>query len=229
MRITVIDGHNLILRVQALTEKIDYEGRRASREEAEALILAWADREGEGAVRLVYDGRLFEGSHPGSRDEGRLQVRFADPPAEADDLIRHEAMEASLRADAVVVVTGDKALARSVEEYGARVVDPGSFFRELTRKPPSPDKERRFSADEIDALRAEMMERGEGEPDRVVEETPRPAPRKPTPPEPRPPRPKQPAVRPRPEKEERREKFQAKRKRGAGKGKPKSRKKRRGY
>ncbi|MFH1278005.1 MAG: NYN domain-containing protein [Candidatus Eisenbacteria bacterium] len=231
MRITVIDGHNLILGVRSLAERVDFDGKRASRKEAETLILAWAEREGDMAVRLVYDGRRFEGSHPESRDEGPLRVRFSDPPAEADDLILHEAMDASLRADSVTVVTGDKELARSVEELGARVVDPAEFYRELVRRPPGPDKEHRFSADEIEALHEEMLGRGEGEEVPAAREATASPPRtvKAAPPKPKTPKQKRPAVQQGPKKEERREKFEAKQKRAKPKSKPKSRKKRRGF
>lgn len=231
MKLTLVDGHNLILRVRELTERLEFDGRRASREQAEEAILAWASRASDLRVRIVYDGEEVEGSHPGSRDAGPMQVRFADPPAEADDVIRHEAREAVARGDVVTVVTGDKELARSVEALGARVIDPDAFFAEVVRVPPPADKEARFTRGEIEALHREMLARGEAPP--PPEPPAAPAARvrlRPAPPTPSPsPKPKKPAAPPRPDKDGRRARYLEKQKKTRSDGAGRKPKKKRGF
>ncbi len=229
----LVDGHNLILTVRNLTEYLVFQNRRASRDETEALILAWAERQEDLAVRLIYDGQDFPDGHPGSRDEGPLSVRFADPPAEADDLIVFDAKEATLRGGKVTVVSGDRDLIRRVSEVGAKTLSTVDFFKRLNEAPPEPPKEERFTGEERESLDKEILGRGEGDQASSApvgggvaagrSRAARPAPA--------PPKEKEPAVRARPDKSERRERFLAKQnRRAAAAGKsPKPKKKRRGY
>lgn len=238
MDLYLVDGHNLILTVRNLTEYLVFQNRRASRDETEALILAWAERQQNLAVRLIYDGQDFPDGHPGNRDEGPLSVRFADPPAEADDLIVFDAKEATLREGTVTVVSGDRELIRRVSEVGAKALSTVEFFKRLNEAPPAPPKEKRFTGEEREALDRQILDRGEGE--RVTAATAGPgagdvagrsrantqahAPSAPV-------KKKEPAVRARPDKSERRERFLAKQKRGgsAATGKSSKKKKKRGY
>jgi len=220
MKLYFVDGHNLILTTRALTELLEQEGERASREGAEALILAGARRTRGVRVRLVYDGRDLAGGHPGSRDDGPLAVRFAHPPSEADDQIVYEAEEAAKRGEAVVLVTDDKELGRKVRRTGGRVLPVSSFYRLLTQPPESPEEEVPFTEREKLDLAREILAMG-GMTEvgtstrRAGEGASRPA--------------RKPAVLPKRSKEERRRRFQEKAKARPGARKGKSKKKRRGF
>jgi predicted RNA-binding protein with PIN domain len=174
MRLTIIDGHNLILTVQSLAERLEFDGKRASREEAEDLVLRWAERSGDMNAHVVYDGEKFPGSHPGNRDEGPLRVRFTDPPAEADDLIVFGAKEAVDRGDTVTVVTADKDLGRKAKRAGARVVSTEDFFFELKRAPLRPEKEEHFTDEQMAEIETAILEREEEEPEAESEPAPEP-------------------------------------------------------
>jgi predicted RNA-binding protein with PIN domain len=220
----LVDGHNLILTTRALTELLESEGERASREGAEALILAWARRKGGVRVRLIYDGQDLPKGHPGSRDDGPLAVRFADPPLTADDRILQEAEVVAKDGAAVVVVTGDKELGRQAARVGARVMDIHAFYRLLIRPREELSKEDHLSDEEKRDLVREILGMGGV---KEIDTAPGCAAGQPA----RPPsRPGQPPVSLRLPKEERRRRYREKAKnRLAKKTKPKSRKKRRGY
>ncbi|RPJ43068.1 MAG: hypothetical protein EHM19_09395, partial [Candidatus Latescibacterota bacterium] len=160
MKRIIIDGHNFILTVESLADRLAFEGKRASREEAEGLVLSWAERTGEESVHIIYDGQKFPSGHPGNRDEGPLRVRFTDPPAEADDLVAYEAKEAADRGETVVVVTSDKDLAKKAKRSGASVESTEDFFFEITRAPAPAQKEEHFTEEELAVLEREMIDRG---------------------------------------------------------------------
>ena len=233
VKLYLVDGHNLIFRSRALWEVLHYEGKSASREEAERMILRWARRAGERRVLLVYDGKTFPGGHPGNRDEGPLRVRFTDPPAEADDRIVYEARREGERRGMVVVVTGDRALAAEARRAGAETIAPDAFLALLTAPAAEKEKEARFSAEEREALAEEQMRRPPLSPSRRSPEPTSP----PVPaggsgrtvPAGEPPRPSRPAP---PDGAERRARYAEKmKKKTASRGKrpSRSRKKRRGF
>ncbi|MFH1681904.1 MAG: NYN domain-containing protein [Candidatus Eisenbacteria bacterium] len=238
MRQTIIDGHNFILTVESLAERLAYEGKRASREEAEDLVLEWAKRSGEVSASIIYDGQKFPGGHPGNRDEGPLRVRFTDPPAEADDLIAFEAKEAVGRGDEVTVVTADKDLAKKAKRAGAKIISTEHFYYDVNRPPPQSTKEEHFTAKQMAELEETLLTREEEEPEspevsevgaegaeeappRAVEGRRAPALA-----------PEAKAVHARPDREGRKARYLEKMKRRAARGPappPKSKKKRRGF
>jgi predicted RNA-binding protein with PIN domain len=239
MRLTIIDGHNFILTVESLAERLAFEGKRASREEAEELVLQWARRSEETSASIIYDGGKFPEGHPGNRDEGPLRVRFSDPPAEADDIIAYEAKEAAERGDEVTVVTADKDLAKKAKKAGAKIVSTEDFYFEITRKPFHPEKEEHFTDEQIAELETAMLTRvDEEEPESFDEPEPEPDEHEERPlPEPKERRapvlaPEAQAVHPRPNREARRARYQEKMQRRAARGPAnptKSKKKKRGF
>jgi predicted RNA-binding protein with PIN domain len=240
MKRTIIDGHNFILTVESLADRLAFEGKRASRHEAERLVLEWAERADEENVHIVYDGEKFPGGHPGNRDEGPLRVRFTDPPAEADDLIAYEAKEASEKGESVVVVTADKDLAKKAKRSGAKVVSTEDFYFEITRAPVHAHKEEHFTDEQLAELETAMMERAVEEPEEeeapVGEITPEPWARHAEPADEEPARavPETRAAVPHtpPNRDERRARYLERMKRRGPEGgaqKPKPRKKRRGF
>lgn len=229
MHLYFVDGHNLILGTRPLSDRLALDGRRASRDEAEDLILGWAEREGSVEVRLIYDGREFETGHPGNRDAGPLAVRFTDPPAEADDRIVFEASREAGAGLSVTVVTGDQGIRNRLNGSRVRFLDGPEYFRLLTAPSAEPRKEERFTGDERRALGRELRAHAAaGHPDG---DGPNFAPPAKAAPPPIPPKSKNPPVIVRPGKEDRREAFRKRAgRRAGGKGpKAKSRKKRRGF
>ncbi|MBN1826925.1 MAG: NYN domain-containing protein [Candidatus Eisenbacteria bacterium] len=230
MKLYLVDGYNLIFNSRRLSELLHYDGRRASREEAERVILRWARAAGDVRVLLVYDGKRFSGGHPGNRDEEPLLVRFTDPPAEADDRIVYEAGRAAGRFGRVFVVSDDRGLREAARAAGADTVDIESYLRAIFTPGAEPFKEARFSDEEAAEIAEEQMRR------------PAPAREEPSPPPPLPAR--RPAARPkavpsesaipapRPERTGARERYEKRTKRKAassGKRPSRSRKKRRGF
>lgn len=231
MRLYFVDGHNLILSTEMLSDLLELEGRRASREEAESLVLNWADREGDVRVRLYYDGQQFEGGHPGNRDEGPLSVRFTDPPAEADDRIVYEASREAGAGEKVTVVTGDGGIRNRLGGLSVRFLDGEQYLRDLTAPPAPPSKEGRFSDDEQAVLGRELRAHASagdrpgvgGSPEGASRRRPAKVPVT---------KPKEPPVHARPDKEARVEAYRKradKRTKKTAATKPKPRKKRRGY
>ncbi len=159
MKHYIIDGHNLILTNRHLSEVLDYRGPKAPRELLEARLIEWGAGEERVRIVLYYDGRDFEGSHPGNRDEGVLSVRFTDPPAEADDRIVYEASRLLGMGEVVIVVTGDRGIAQRLGGSGVRSADPSAFWRRIRPRPAALKKEEHFSAEEIATLGAEMLAR----------------------------------------------------------------------
>ncbi len=234
MRLFIIDGHNLILSTEMLSDLLALEGRRASREEAESLILHWAERQGDVRVSLYYDGEEIEGGHPGNRDEGPLSVRFTDPPAEADDRIVFEASREAGGGEKVTVVTGDGGIRNRLAGMAIQFLEVEKYLRDLTAPAPSPSKEGRFSEDEHNALGEELRAHAAvGEPARANgggkgSPADRSAPIRPAA------KPKEPPVVARPAREARSEAYRKrieKRTKSSSASKPKSRskKKKRGY
>ncbi len=157
MRLYFIDGHNLILSTARLSDRLAHQGKRASRDEAEALILRWAEREGDVRAHLYFDGEDHPEGHPGNRDEGPLSVRFTDPPAEADDRIVFDASREAGAGEKVYVVTGDGGIRNRLIGHKIEFVDTTGFLQILTASVPEKGKEERFSEGERAALTEEMI------------------------------------------------------------------------
>jgi len=229
MHIALIDGWNVIFQVPALSDLTDEVEPRAAREELERLTLAWARHGGAGIARIFYDGKHFPHYHPGNRNDGPLEVRFVDPPAEADDFVVRDATEAARRGDRVTVVTDDKEVARDSKRAGADPISVGAFYRLLTASPPTNvAEEKEIGQGARGELAEQMLAEGEKGIDSIqVGPAVRRGPPADT-------KPKGPSVTPRPDRESRQKRFEAKRKRAAASGsngrpKRKRKKKRRGF
>lgn len=142
----IIDAHNLILTHYNPTE--DRSPDRAThaeiRRELEDAVEQFAERHQLRAC-LVYDGIHLATGNPGAKKGIRLEVIYADPPAEADDLIWQKAEQWSRDGGLPpAVVTSDR---RSLVPRlaGARVVGSPEFFRMLQEtigQRPAPGGER---------------------------------------------------------------------------------------
>jgi predicted RNA-binding protein with PIN domain len=113
----IIDGYNLIFRLARHTEFRPGRIRRL-REDLEAAV-ARCGRSQDMRPWIVYDGRMLDGSHSGAQESTHLKVSYADPPAEADDLICQLAGQIRAAGGAVEVVTSDGGLAARLRELGA--------------------------------------------------------------------------------------------------------------
>ncbi len=127
----LLDGNNLIGLVRR-TSRPSEEDRRALCAE-----LAGRLRNTRARVSIFFDGP--SGSRSSSL--GSLTVRFASGES-ADDAIVREVSAARAPRE-MVVVTGDRELARRVRGAGARAVSPPEFFERFgTRHSPSGSGER---------------------------------------------------------------------------------------
>jgi predicted RNA-binding protein with PIN domain len=125
----VIDGYNLIFRLARDTEFQPGEVQRL-RTELEAAVSAYGRSRG---IRpwIVYDGRSMDISHAGSRELEHLKVSYADPPAEADDVIFQMARQIRGKDRSVEVVTSDAGLADRLRDVGAETVSVEAFHDRL--------------------------------------------------------------------------------------------------
>ncbi|HYM80205.1 MAG TPA: NYN domain-containing protein [Candidatus Limnocylindria bacterium] len=125
-RLIVIDGYNLILRSPHLKPGPS----RTLRESREKLVnlLSWAV--GPGDSRFVV---VFDGANDVSHDEpsGRVAVRYARPPAKADDLIRDLVEDQIERVERLTVVTSDLEVARHARAMGADIAISDLFLASL--------------------------------------------------------------------------------------------------
>jgi len=128
----VIDGYNLIKRVEALSARLD--GPRGL-EAARSHLLGWLRR--NHAVRQRRTILVLDGPRPGRSDFGPIEVYYAPS---ADEAVRRFAGPGAL------VVTSDLDLAGSVRASGAEVLSSEDFWAALTareRRPVIPTQDGR--------------------------------------------------------------------------------------
>ena len=115
-RLIVVDGYNLILRTPALRPGAP----RTLRQSREKLInlLSWGFGSGEARFLVVFDGAE---AHGGEEQGGRVEIRFANPPLKADDLIREIVEREVDRVERLTVVTSDLEVARHARAMGADI------------------------------------------------------------------------------------------------------------
>ncbi|MFH1709085.1 MAG: NYN domain-containing protein [Planctomycetota bacterium] len=126
----IIDGYNLIYASERWADFMDRGVIDAARDE---LLAALADyfREARQPVTVIFDGRPGY-DRPGGRKlaHGPIEVRFAGSRREADDAII-DRVRASAQPRDITVITTDRAIARAVGEYGARVKTSREFRVEV--------------------------------------------------------------------------------------------------
>jgi hypothetical protein len=111
-----LDGNNLVGTARRTP--------RPSEEDRGALVRELCDRLRQTRARAVL---FFDGPSPGgASDLGSLSLRYSGGEA-ADDRIVAEIARRGSPAD-VVVVTGDRGLARRAKEAGARAMAPKDFW-----------------------------------------------------------------------------------------------------
>ncbi len=144
----IIDGYNLIFRLapEALAAPGELHAYRGRLEEA---VRGFGQREGR-RPWVIYDGQRLPGKAAGAVEEPHLKVSFAEPPAEADDVICQVALLARDGGQAVTVVTSDAGLAARLRPAGVMVVPVEAFGAGLLpgegagADPSLPDVERFF-------------------------------------------------------------------------------------
>ena len=127
MRLTVIDGYNLLFRSLACPPEGSLEELRE-----EFLRRVDAARPADCAVTVVFDGPALPG--PRRRAEG-ISVLYARSPRSADDAI--VSLVRKKPKGQVVVLTHDRELGRRVRRAGGTLGDPDAFF-ELPRSRAAP-------------------------------------------------------------------------------------------
>jgi predicted RNA-binding protein with PIN domain len=151
----IIDGYNVIFRL-ARDAEFRPGGVQRLRTELEAAVARYGRKRG---IRpwIVYDGKSMGVSHAGARELEHLKVSYADPPAEADDMICEMARQIREKGRTVEVVTSDAGLADRLRQMGAETVSVEAFQDRLgtTRAGPRPqvgDIEAHFLALERSAV-----------------------------------------------------------------------------
>lgn len=183
----IIDGHNLLL------THYDPESDPGStpnthaevRQELEEAVERFAVRNRLHAC-IIFDGIRQPQGHPGTRNDPHLEVLYADPPAEADDLIcqRAERCRNDGGLPPIVVTSDRKTLVPRLT--GLRVVSSSDFFRVLQSVDSSPSSGKpEFRDPELERMFLEL-EKDLEPPPAPPEPVARPAPAVPAPrPDPR--------------------------------------------
>lgn len=139
----LIDGHNLIGRMPSLSLRDPDDEERLI-----ALLRAFRGRTGR-TITVVFDpGAIY--ALPQTRRQGGIEVVFAAHGSSADEVILRRVRRARDRAG-LVVVTSDRALAREVAQYGARVRSAEDLARELSNPAETIEQDVSMSAEELEA------------------------------------------------------------------------------
>ena len=118
-RLIVIDGYNLIHR----TPQLRPGSTRTLRESRDKLLnlLTWMMGGDSARFIVVFDGESGSGGRDGSIPGGRIDVRWSQPPENADLLIRRIVEDQMDRVDRLTVVTADLEVARHARAMGADI------------------------------------------------------------------------------------------------------------
>jgi hypothetical protein len=139
----LIDGHNLIGRMPSLSLRDPDDEERLV-----ALLQSYRGRSGK-KITVVFDpGPAY--SSPQTRRQGGIEVVFAAHGSSADDVILRRVRHARDRAG-LIVVTSDRALARAVAQYGARVRPAEDMARALSNPAATAEQDVSMSAEELEA------------------------------------------------------------------------------
>lgn len=128
--VLVIDGYNLIKRVDALSARLD--GPKGL-EAARSYLMGWLRR--NHAARQRRTILVLDGPRPGRSDFGPIEVYYAPS---ADEAVRRFSGPGAL------VITSDLDLAGSVRALGAEVLSSEDFWAALTareRRPITPARD----------------------------------------------------------------------------------------
>jgi predicted RNA-binding protein with PIN domain len=129
----LIDGHNLIGKIADL--RLD-----DPNDEAKLLMRLRSYRAHTGKTLTVYFDPGESYQSPARRSSGGIRVRQAGSGKHADDLIIRD-IRRHRNPRELTVVTSDHAIQDVARQYGARVIDSGTFATELSR-PSVPDDTR---------------------------------------------------------------------------------------
>ena len=159
-RLVIVDGYNVIHRAPALRPGPE----RSLREAREKLVnlLSWVVGPGGAQFLVVFDGA--EETGPDER-QGRVEVRFSQPPQKADDVIRELVEDRLDKVGRITVVTGDLEVARHARAMGADVSLSDLFLASVLGPVSSeePEKPLTLTKKEIEEW-AEIFRRGRAVP-----------------------------------------------------------------
>ncbi len=144
-RVYLVDGYNVIYSRTPHPESLE--------RERDALLEQVRRWQGSGRVLVVFDGQHGIGTRGGP---GVVFTRGES----ADEYIRRYVAR-SARPQEIVVVTRDRPLQNAVKHFGAQVMDPSSFLRELRSSPRPLDSRpggKRLRPDEISRINRELMD-----------------------------------------------------------------------
>jgi predicted RNA-binding protein with PIN domain len=123
--IWIVDGHNAIFAIPALSAQQQAGERLEARRGLERMLSRFAQELAHPLV-IVYDGnRLLP--NPDARDTRELRTLYSQPPEEADDRIVFLVDEARRRGQSVVVVSNDRRSLAPRLASGVRMMDVTDF------------------------------------------------------------------------------------------------------
>lgn len=155
-RLIIVDGYNLIHRSAALRPGPE----RTLRQAREKLVnlLSWAMGSGDAKFIVVFDGA---GARNSDESQGRVEVRYSQPPRSADEVIRELVEEQMRRIERITVVTADLEVARHARAMGADVSLSDLFLASVMGpvSPENPEQPVTLSKKEIEEW-AEIFRQG---------------------------------------------------------------------
>jgi predicted RNA-binding protein with PIN domain len=121
----VIDGYNFICATLGLSGS--HPGHMDTNEERTSLTKLLSDyrKVKKGKVTIVFDRKHGPGLNRERRMENGIEVIFARPNEEADDIIKEMAAELG---PGLTVVTSDRAVRKSAERSGSIVLSSSEFY-----------------------------------------------------------------------------------------------------
>jgi predicted RNA-binding protein with PIN domain len=146
----IIDGHNVIFTLPALS-RLQMEGeRQEARRALERLLEPFAARL-SCPLLIVYDGNELP-ANPDASQSPAMHTLYSQPPEEADDRIIFLAAEARRRDQSVTIVTNDRRSLQVRLAPDVRVIAVEEFCRRFLHSPPTPADEKQVP----DAARQEI-------------------------------------------------------------------------
>lgn len=141
--IFILDGYNVIGKIERLTRIKDGEGLERSREALAAMLASYAGRRGGREFIIVFDGQASDGSLPSVGRIRGIKCYFTRRGVEADDFIG-EMLAATKDRRHVTVISADNKVANKCRVHGAVVSHPSIFCETDKKEPPVPQESSKF-------------------------------------------------------------------------------------
>jgi predicted RNA-binding protein with PIN domain len=156
-RTWIVDGHNTIFAVPALSRLQQSGERQEARRGLEAMLRPFAESLSD-CLYIVYDGNRLA-RNPDARDSGRLRMLYSQPPEEADDRIVFLAQRERGRGRPVTVVTNDRRSLAPRLPAGTVTMSVEVFCDACLSSPPASAQERSAPPGDYGDIERHFLER----------------------------------------------------------------------